>query len=329
MKALVYTDTKVVEIQEAPEPQASNDDVVVSIEAVGICGSDMHAYLGHDERRVPPLILGHEAAGTVIDGPHRGMRAVLNPLIACGVCADCLGGRQNLCTKRDLIGMYRAGAFAEQIAIPATNLIEMPDGMDPAHAALTEPAATSLHAVNLAGKVSHRPIAESRCLVMGGGSVGLFAALALANQGALAVDLAETNALRRQTANATGVCQAFDPVSEPADDNAYDVVVDAVGSGITRATSSRVVRAGGVIMHIGLQDNDPGLDTRRITLQEITFIGTYTYTPVDLRATMLQLHRGGFGDLSWLEQRPLDDGAAAFDDLLHGRSAAPKIVLRP
>jgi 2-desacetyl-2-hydroxyethyl bacteriochlorophyllide A dehydrogenase len=329
MKALVYTDTKVVEIQEAPAPRASNEDVVVQIEAVGICGSDMHAYLGHDERRVPPLILGHEAAGTVVDGPQRGMRAVLNPLIACGTCDECLGGRANLCMQRDLIGMYRAGAFAEQIAIPAGNLIEMPDSMDPAHAALTEPAATSLHAVNLAGKVSHRPIAESRCLVVGGGSVGLFAALALAHQGARKVHLAETNPLRRATAEATGACKAFDPITQPADDNAYEIVIDAVGSGITRAAASRVARVGGVIMHIGLQDNEPGLDVRRLTLQEITFIGTYTYTPLDLRATMMQLHLGGFGDLGWLEQRPLDDGPAAFDDLLNGRSAAPKIVLRP
>ena len=82
-------------------------------------------------------------------------------------------------------------------------------------------------------------------------------------------------------------------------------------------------------MHIGLQDNDGGLDIRRLTLQEITFIGTYTYTPLDLRATMMLLHNGSLGDLGWLEQRSLDEGASAFDDLLHGRSAAPKIVLRP
>ena len=96
-----------------------------------------------------------------------------------------------------------------------------------------------------------------------------------------------------------------------------------------RASASAAARPGGVIMHIGLQDNDGGLDVRRLTLQEITFIGTYTYTPLDLRATMMLLHNGSLGDLGWLEQRSLDDGAGAFDDLLHGRSAAPKIVLRP
>ncbi|MEM7405514.1 MAG: alcohol dehydrogenase catalytic domain-containing protein [Pseudomonadota bacterium] len=329
MKALVYTGTERVEILEQPEPSATNDDVVVAVEAVGICGSDMHAYHGHDERRVPPLILGHEAAGTVVEGAHRGMRAVLNPLITCGECDDCLGGRSNLCATRDLIGMYRAGAFADFVAIPARNLIEIPAGMDAAHAALTEPAATSVHAVNLASKVSARPIAECQCLVYGGGAVGLFAALALAYHGAARVDLAETNALRRETARTTGACHPFDPIAEPPAPGYYPIVVDAVGSAVTRASASEAVRPGGVIMHIGLQDNDGGFDARRVTLQEVTVIGTYTYTHVDMRSTLALLHRGAFGDLAWLEQRPLTNGASAFADIHHGRTPAPKIVLRP
>ena len=329
MQALVYTDTCVVELRDEPEPRPNGDEVVVNVDAVGICGSDMHAYQGHDERRVPPLVLGHEAAGTVVTGDAAGQRVVLNPLVTCGICDDCLGGRSNLCVERDIIGMYRPGAFAQQVALPSRNLIPVPDGMDLAHAALTEPAATALHAVNLAARISHRPIAESRCLVLGGGSVGLFAALLLKGHGAKEVALAETNALRRDSAAATGACTPFDPISEPCPDNHFDIVIDAVGSGITRASSSAAARPGSVIVHVGLQDNNEGLDTRRLTLQEITFVGTYTYTQVDMRASLEALHRGLFGDLKWLEQRPLSDGAAAFDDLLNGRSAAPKIVLRP
>ncbi|NKC16069.1 MAG: alcohol dehydrogenase catalytic domain-containing protein [Gammaproteobacteria bacterium] len=334
MKALVYTANEVVEIREEPEPGArhdasAGDEVIVAIDAVGICGSDMHAYLGHDERRVPPLILGHEAAGRVLSGPRAGIRAVLNPLINCGACDDCLGGRANLCAERDLIGMYRPGAFAERISIPERNLLPIPDGMDAAHAALTEPAATALHAVNLAAKLAHRALAECRCLVFGGGSVGLFAALALANHGAPVVQLAETNALRRATAQSTGRCQAIDPLADGVEDNGFHVVVDAVGSGVTRAAASAAVRPGGLIIHIGLQDGEAGLDTRRLTLQEVIFVGTYTYTQVDMGAALRQLHSGGFGDLAWLEQRSLDEGPAAFADLLKGRTAAPKIVLRP
>jgi alcohol dehydrogenase len=173
MKALVYTANEEMTYREEPEPAPQPGDSVVAIESVGICGSDMHAYLGHDERRVPPLILGHEAVGTVIDGPGEGQRVVLNPLITCGVCDACLDGRQNLCAERDLIGMYRAGAFAEKIAIPGRNLIPVPDGMAGAHAALTEPGATGLHAVLLAERVNHRPLSETRALVIGAGSVGL------------------------------------------------------------------------------------------------------------------------------------------------------------
>ncbi len=329
MRALVYTANQEITYREEPEPVPNSGEVVVRVEAVGICGSDMHAYVGHDPRRVPPLILGHEAAGTVVGGSAAGRRAVLNPLITCGRCNECLGGRSNLCAERDLIGMYRPGAFAELISIPETNLIEIPEGMDFAHAALTEPAATALHAVSLAAQIAHRPLAELTALVFGAGSVGLFAALALQHEGVERVALAETNALRRETANDAKVGRVFDPVLEAPGESAFDVIVDAVGGKATRAAAMTSVRPGGVIMHIGLMDNDGGFDARRMTLQEITFIGTYTYTPVDLRAAVDNLYRGALGDLSWLEQRPMEDGPRAFDDLLHGRSAAPKIVLRP
>lgn len=329
MKALVYTAERELQFRDEPAPEPGVDEVLVAIEAVGICGSDMHAYLGHDPRRVPPLILGHEAVGSVAEGSMKGARVVINPLITCGQCDECQGGRANLCEKRDIIGMVRPGALAEHVAVPARNLITIPEDMDPAHAALTEPAATAVHAVNLAAKMAHRPLSESRALVIGGGSVGLFAAMALKDQGATEIHLAETNALRRGTVASTGACRVFDPVSEPVKASCFEIVVDAVGGRLSRESAIAAVRPGGVVMHIGLLDNDGGIDVRRMTLQEITLIGTYTYTPVDLRATVAKLYAGAFGDLGWVEQRGLRDGARAFDDLLHGRSAAPKIVLCP
>ena len=120
MKALVYTAEKEVRFQDEPTPEPGPGEVVVSIDAVGICGSDMHAYLGHDARRVPPLILGHEAAGRVVDGSTAGDLVVINPLITCGHCDECLGGRANLCEQRDIIGMYRPGALAERVAVERT-----------------------------------------------------------------------------------------------------------------------------------------------------------------------------------------------------------------
>ncbi len=328
MKALVYTANEEMTYRDEPEPSRADGDALISIDSVGICGSDMHAYLGHDERRVPPLILGHEAVGTVLQGSAPGQRVVLNPLITCGVCDHCLSGRQNLCAERDLIGMYRAGAFAEQIAIPERNLIPVPDGMPAEHAALTEPGAPGLHAVRLAERVVSRPLSESNALVLGAGSVGLLTALLLRDKGVEQVVIADTNPLRRELVAKYTDLQIIDPIANPPAEQAFDCVFDAVGGAPTRQQSIATVRSGGVIVHIGLMDNQGSMDVRAMTLREITFIGTYTYTPVDLRATLAKLASGALGDLGWIEQRSLADGAGAFADLLAGRCPAPKIVLR-
>jgi alcohol dehydrogenase len=327
MKALVYTANEEMTYRDEPEPVPGHGDALIAIESVGICGSDMHAYLGHDERRVPPLILGHEAVGTVLEGSSAGQRVVLNPLITCGVCDECLGGRQNLCASRDLIGMYRAGAFAEKIAIPEQNLISVPEGMPGEHAALTEPGATGLHAVLLAERVVSRPLSESRALVIGAGSVGLLTALILRDKGVGEIVLAETNALRRELVEQHCDFKLLDPTREKPAEQHFDCVFDAVGGAVTREQAVIATRSGGVIVHIGLMDNKGSMDVRAMTLREITFIGTYTYTPVDLRATLAKLNSGALGSLGWIEQRPLDAGAAAFADLLQGKCAAPKIVL--
>ena len=328
MKALVYTGTKASEIREQPEPELRPGDALVGIEAVGICGSDMHAWHGHDPRRVPPMILGHEAAGTVLDGSAPGRRVVLNPLITCGRCRYCTGGRSNLCPERELIGMQRPGAFAERIAIPERNLIEVPDGMAPQHAALTEPCATAWHAVELGRAALWQPLAESRVLVIGGGSVGLLAGLILRHHGCAELRLAEVNPLRRETVAAAGL-EVFDPLAAPAEADRIDLVVDAVGSEKTRAAAIEAVAAGGVVSHLGLQDWAGDFDARRVTLAEIAFLGVYTYTEADLRASLAALHQGNLGDLAWAEPRSLAEGAEAFHDLDQGRSPAAKIVLQP
>ena len=165
---------------------------------------------------------------------------------------------------------------------------------------------------------------------LGGGSIGAFAGLMLKGKGCMDVYLGDTNPLRRQAAEKLGCCKVYDPLADvlPAE-NSFDLVIDAVGSGRTRAASCRFVKAGGVISHVGLQDNEPGLDTRRITLDEITFLGNYTYSAVDLRAAIQALNSGALGPLDWVETRLLSDGAAAFREIHEGKTAAPKVVLRP
>ncbi len=331
MKALVYTGPNQLEYRDEPDPVPEVGEVLIRTEASGICGSDMHAYFGHDERRPAPLILGHEISGEVINGNRQGMRVVVNPLVTCGHCSDCLSGRSNLCRDRQIISMQpRQGAFSELLKMPERNLVEIPHDMSYLHAALTEPVATAMHGVVEAVRLSRRPLAESRVLVLGGGAIGIAVALILHSHGCRDIRLAETNQLRRQTVLTTGVCEVYNPIDDPAPDaDSWHVVIDAVGGAVTREAASKAVRPGGTIIHIGLMDNNGGLDIRKLTLQEVNFLGCYTYNMVDIRASVEALHSGALGPLDWVEQRPLSEGATAFSDLAKGQSAAAKIVLIP
>jgi threonine dehydrogenase-like Zn-dependent dehydrogenase len=330
MRALVYTGPTAIELRDEPEPAPCKDEVLVRVEAVGICGSDMHAYHGLDPRRPPPLVLGHEAAGRVVSGPNASRRVAINPLVTCGTCDFCKGGRPHLCRSREIISMPpRPGAFAELVRIPERNLVTVPDGLDSAKAALAEPLAVSYHAVNHGAALLHRPLAASRCAALGGGAIGLGCALVLALHGAREIHISEPNAGRRCMAARAGDFRCYESgrSGEPAE-SSVDLVIDAVGAAATRAGASRLVTPGGVIVHVGLLPGSEGLDIRKITLQEVTFTGTYCYTPVDFRETLEAMAAGRFGPLDWLEERPLAEGPAAFRDLDTGATSAPKIVLR-
>jgi alcohol dehydrogenase len=333
MRALVYTQPNEMQLLDRPMPEAAPDEVVLKIEAVGICGSDMHAYHGHDPRRKPGLVLGHEFVGRVeasaAAGVERGTRFTGNPLITCGTCEYCVQGRNNLCSNRTMVGMTRPGAYADYMSIPATSLIAMPQEMSAVVAALTEPAATAWHAVNLSMRALARPLHECRALVIGGGAIGMLAALLLKRLGVQRLAVTELNSLRRSSIERQVGCEAIDPRQQALPEAAFDYVIDAVGSKVTRQQAFAAIKPGGVIMHVGLQDWASEIDMRKLTLGEITLLGTYTYTTADLRATVDALNCGMFGDLAWVEQRPLADGAAAFADLDQGRSAAAKIVLVP
>ena len=334
MKALVYTRPQEVQYLERPMPELRPGEVILKIEAVGICGSDMHAWHGHDPRRKPGLVLGHEFVGQIVSsqahGFAEGTRWTGNPLITCGTCEYCVQGRNNLCANRTMVGMTRDGAYAEYMSIPSASLISMPQDMPAAIGALTEPAATAWHAVNLSLRCLARPLHESKVLIIGGGAIGMLAALLLKHLGAAHLTLTELNPLRRSSvAKAVAGIQVLDPREKELENNQFDFVIDAVGAKQTRAQAFVAIKPGGVIMHIGLQDWSSEIDMRKLTLAEITLLGTYTYTTADLRATVDALHRGVFGDLSWVESRPLSLGQATFEDLDGGRLATAKALLIP
>ena len=324
MKALVYEDVETLRFRDVPDAVPQDGEHLIRIEAVGICGSDMHAYLGHDARRPAPLILGHEGAGTIVGGAHDGLRVTINPLVTCMTCPACRAGRENLCPDRQIISMQpREGAFAQYVAMPMRNLVDVPRGVPLDKAALAEPLAVSWHAARLALEALH-PTMDRRAVVIGGGAIGLAAALALQAMGMDDVTVIEPNATRR-----TYLAETCGQRVAEAADAMVPLVIDAVGYGGTRAIASQIVQPGGVIAHVGLGDSKEGFDVRRATLQEITFIGTYTYTAQDFRGTAAAIFDGRLGPLDWTEARPLSDGAQAFADIRAGVVAAPKIILAP
>lgn len=326
MPALVYTAPNTLRFEAAaPVPVPHKGEVLVRVAAVGICGSDMHAYHGHDGRRPPPLILGHEAAGHIVGGPRDGERVTINPLVTDPDGPEARAGRANLSPGRQIISMPpRPGAFAAYITIPERNIHSVPDNLSLDQAALCEPLAVSWHAV----RIGLRLLAEvpGLTMVQGGGAIGLAAALAARHLAGGRVVVVEPHLARRALVAAQGL-EAVAP--EASAGLVPDLVIDAVGAVATRVAASAQVRPGGVIVHVGLLPGNEGFDIRRITLQEIVVSGSYCYTPQDFAETLAAMAAGVLGPLDWFETRPLPEGAQAFADLDAGRIAAPKLVLRP
>lgn len=330
MRALVYTGPHALELHDLPIPVPAEGEALVRVEAVGICGSDMHAYHGHDARRPAPLVLGHEAAGRIAEGSRAGQRVTVNPLVVCGTCRACESGRSHLCRNRQILSMPpRPGAFAEYVCVPDGNLVPIPDHLAVAKAALAEPLAVSYHAVNQGVRLLGSPLTGSDCLVLGGGAIGLGAALVLAMQGARSIALAEPNPERRAAiAKILPGIRCYDPGAAGCPVvPAADLILDAVGSRTTRASASALARPGGVIVHIGLLPGEEGFDIRRITLQEIVVSGSYCYTGREFLDVVDAMASGRLGALDWAEERALSDGGSAFADIDAGRVGVPKIVL--
>ena len=323
MKALVYTDTMQTEFRDEPDPVAAEGEVIVDLSHCGICGSDMHAWHGHDERRIPPLILGHEAVGIARTGKYAGKRVAINPLMTSKSCEFSKIGKEHLSPTREMIGMRVPGAFAQAVAIREVNLVALPDHLAFDEAALAEPLAVCVHAVELGLKQSGRE--NISAVILGGGAIGLLTALVLNHFGIKHLQIAETNELRRKMLSEVTAAAPYNPIDEQPT-SAVDLVFDCVGSGITRKSASAMVKPGGTIIHVGLQDNAEGIDTRRITLQEIAFIGTYCYTNSDFIDAVGLLADGHISRQGWSEIRPLAEGGNGFNDI-HNGNAVPKIIL--
>lgn len=330
MKALVYTDKETLTYRDEFDAIAKEGETLIKVSATGICGSDMHAYHGHDDRRLPPLILGHEISGI---NQNNDQAVVINPLVNCGSCQECNTGREHLCQSRGLLGMTkpinRPGGFADFVAVPNKNIFTISSENDLNSLSLTEPTAVAYHAIKIAEQSSFINIQKSKILIIGGGGIGLLLALILQAKDSRDITIIDTNAKRLDVCKKASNCNIAHPDDSNILDNYYDIVFDAVGFAITRQKSIQTVKQGGVIIHIGLSQAAGEFDFRKTTLQEVTLIGTYGYTNEDFKLSLDMLIQKKLGDLSWLDYRSLKDGANAFREIHDGITSSPKIILLP
>ena len=334
MYALVYTGTNKIDFREEKNPITKPGESLIKVKASGICGSDMHAYHGNDERRIPPLILGHEVSGISLDGKFKNKDVVVNPLISCENCDYCKKGREHLCPERTMIGMStpikREGGLAELVSVPEKNIFEVPKDLNIKEAALAEPAAVALHAVLLAEQNLKKPLPECKILIQGAGAIGLLCGLVLySEKNSKNIIMSDPNKKRLDKCSKYLSANYVSPEDRSIKENNFDLVLESVGLEATRLQAIRSVAPGGTIVHIGLTQPSGTFDFKKLTIQEITLVGTYCYTNKDFRNTLEMLTTKKLGDLGWIEYRDLKKGSQAFDEIHNGTCVAPKIILIP
>jgi len=265
MKSLLLKEYLQLELADFPQPQPGPGEVLIRIAACGICGSDVHGYDGSSGRRIPPIVMGHEAAGVVaatgsdVTRFKPGDRVTFDSTVYCGECPFCRRGKVNLCDRREVIGVScgdyrRNGAFAEYIAIPERILYPLPESMSFPEAAMLEAVSVALHAVHVTGDVKGQTV-----LVLGAGMIGLLTMQAARALGAARIFIADIDATRLNLARSLGAEEAFHlsgdeltrEILDQTDGSGADVVLEAVGRNETIATSIDCVRKGGTVTLIG------------------------------------------------------------------------------
>ncbi len=326
VKALVFTAPGQVELLDVPEPDPAPGEVKVEVRAAGICGSELHG-ARHPGFRQPPLIMGHEFAGIGAGGEA----VVVNPILSCGRCAECRRGLRHVCREREIIGVHRAGGFAERVAVPASALRPLPAGLPWEAAALIEPAANAVHAWNQAGRAldasgaggaDGAPGAEgARVAVIGCGAIGLLCAATALSGGAGRVEVTDLSPARLAAAQRLGA-----EVADPGLSGEYDVVIDAVGSAATRAASVAHQRPGGVAVWLGLAEEEAGFDANALIRSEKRVLGSFAYNDEEFAQAISRIQDW---DLTWAAGYPLAAAAGIFTDLMNGGLHPLKALLLP
>jgi threonine dehydrogenase-like Zn-dependent dehydrogenase len=337
MKAIVWNGPEEMAVEEVPEPAVEPGTVVVRPEAVGICGSEIEGYLGRMGNRTPPLVMGHEFAGTVtevgegVDEDLLGREVAVNPLSSDGTCRLCRAGYTNLCPNRRLVGIHSPGGFAEYALAPAQNVYPLPEGVEARAGALAEPLANGVHAIKL-GLAGHF---VEHAVVVGAGTIGLMCLQAAVLEDIPEVSVVEPHEARREQALELGAHAAYasgeearEALEGPTEGLGADLVVDAVGAEVTRRMAVEVLmRPGGRAVFVGLHDDATTLGFHDIVRGQLDLQGSYAFTADDYEQALEWLIAGsaGIGDLPPV--LPLEEGPGAFAELVRGPSEQIKVFL--
>lgn len=341
MKALVYTEPRRVELRELDPPRPGAGEAIVRVAATGICGSDLHGFLGHSERRRPGLVLGHETVGVVAEvgadvAPSLlDARVSVNPLIACKRCAACAAGRPNVCADWRVLGMDTTpGAFAQYVRIPARNLLPLPAHVSDAAAVMIEPLANAVHLLSLAP--AHAGMFPTAA-IFGGGTLGIAILSVARARGMRVVAVSEPNARRGAVAERLGAERVLDPRSEDAvteirrltGGQGVDLAIDAVGREETRRAAAASVTRGGTALLLGLESGATTLDFLDLIRREVRLQTSFTYTDGDYATALDMVARGAVDFTPWTDLLPLAEGQRAFERLVTDPQDRVKIALQP
>ncbi|MFQ6036006.1 MAG: zinc-binding dehydrogenase [Sedimentisphaerales bacterium] len=343
MKALVYTKPYCLDYSDFPDPTVGDDDVLIRVKACGICGSDVHGFTGKTGRRIPPLIMGHEAAGIVeefgksVRDFQKGDRVCFDSTVYCNKCEPCRAGFYNRCEKRQVLGVSvpafkRHGAFAEFVAVPWWIVSKIPDDLSFIHAALLEPVSIGMHAANRAGILSSDTV-----VIIGAGTIGLFVLQACKLKGAGKVIVCDINEFRLAVAKKLGADQLINPeksnlsevILKETSNKGADITFEVVGFAATFQRGISVTKAGGHLVAIGNLQKMAEFNLQELVARELTVTGSYASAGeyrdgIDLVASGKINVQPLISDVL-----PLADGPSAFDRLLKAEENLLKIVLEP
>ena len=348
MKALLLTAEKQLEIQDVAAPDVADDAVLIRVKACGICGSDVHGYDGSSGRRIPPLVMGHEAAGVVervgkqVSSIAPGDRVTFDSTVYCGQCQFCREGKVNLCDERQVLGVScgdyrRHGAFAELVAVPAQIVYQLPDSFPFEHAAMIEAVSVAVHAVALTQARTSAIKPNATAVVVGAGMIGLLIVQALKAAGCQAIVAVDIDDDRLRLAKQLGAAHALNSseanvattVQELTGGIGAQYAFEAVGNTATVQAAIESVAKGGAVTLVGNISPAIDLPLQSVVTREITLIGSCASAGEYPRC--IELMASGAINVAPLisATAPLDDGADWFDRLYNRQPGLMKVVLTP